>query len=53
VLADRPLELKKWMVTDAQGVTTTVSLLDARTGIAIDPKLFEFVDPNFFKPRQD
>ncbi|MBE0530733.1 MAG: outer membrane lipoprotein carrier protein LolA [Rhodospirillales bacterium] len=53
VLADRPLELKKWMVTDAQGVTTTVSLLDARTGIELDPKLFEFVDPNFFKPRQE
>lgn len=53
VLADRPLELKKWMVTDAQGVTTTVSLLDARTGIAIDPKLFEFSDPTLFKPRQE
>jgi outer membrane lipoprotein-sorting protein len=53
VLADRPLELKKWMVTDAQGVVTTVSLLDARTGIEFDPKLFEFVDPNFFKPRQE
>ncbi|WP_316976006.1 LolA family protein [Shumkonia mesophila] len=53
VLADRPLELKKWMVTDAQGVTTTVSLLDARTGVAIDSKLFEFEDPTFFKPRQE
>lgn len=53
VLADRPLELKKWMVTDAQGVTTTVSLLDARVGGRLDPELFEFVDPNFFKPRQD
>lgn len=53
VLADRPLELKKWMVTDAQGVTTTVSLLDARTGIALDPKLFEFSDPTLFKPRQE
>jgi outer membrane lipoprotein-sorting protein len=53
VLADRPLELKKWMVTDAQGVTTTVSLMDARVGIRPDPELFEFKDPTLFKPRQD
>jgi outer membrane lipoprotein-sorting protein len=53
VLADRPLELRKWMVTDAQGVTTTVSLLNARVGGSLDPQLFDFVDPNFFKPRQE
>lgn len=52
VLSDRPLELRKWLVTDAQGVTTTVSLMDARFGVAIDPKLFEFEDPTLFKPPQ-
>lgn len=53
VLADRPLELKKWLVTDAQGVTTTLSLLATRFGVTLDPKLFEFQDPNFGKPRQN
>lgn len=53
VLADKPLELKKWLVTDAQGVTTTISLLATRFGGALDPKLFEFQDPNLSKPRQD
>lgn len=53
VLADKPMELKKWLVTDAQGVTTTVSLLATRFGVTLDPKLFEFEDPNLFAPRQD
>jgi len=52
VLSDRPLQLRQWLVTDAQGVTTTVSLMDARFGVAIDPKLFEFEDPTLFRPRQ-
>lgn len=53
VLADKPLELKKWLVTDAQGITTTLSLLATRFGVTLDPKLFEFDDPNLAKPRQD
>ena len=45
VLSDRPMQLKKWVVTDAQGITTTVSLLGARTGATIDSELFVFRDP--------
>lgn len=45
VLADRPMQLKKWAVTDAQGVTTTVSLLGTRFGTDIDPEIFVFRDP--------
>ena len=45
VLSDRPMQLKKWVVTDAQGVTTTVSLLGPRFGAKIDSELFVFLDP--------
>ena len=51
VFSDRPLELRKWVIIDAQGVTTTVSLLGARFGMDIDPELFEFDDPYFARDR--
>ncbi len=40
VFADKPLELKKWIVVDPQGVKTSVSLLSARRDVSFDPKLF-------------
>jgi outer membrane lipoprotein-sorting protein len=40
VFSDRPIELRKWTVTDAQGVKTTVSLLGPTFGIPLSPKLF-------------
>jgi len=39
---DDPLELKKWRIIDQQGVETVVSLLDPRTGVAVDSDLFDF-----------
>ena len=42
VFSDRPLELRKWIVTDAQGIKTTVSLLGPIFNINLDPKLFEY-----------
>lgn len=51
VFQDAPFALKQWQVVDAQGQLTTVSLFDARTGVKIDPKLFEFKDPNFTQPQ--
>jgi len=45
VFADNPLILKKWIITDPQGVTTTVALLDTRTGMELKPQLFDFEDP--------
>lgn len=45
VFADRPLALKKWVVIDAQGLATTVSLLNRRTGLPLNPELFRFKDP--------
>jgi outer membrane lipoprotein-sorting protein len=45
IFSDKPLELRKWTVTDAQGVRTTVSLLGPRFGMAIDRKLFDYKMP--------
>lgn len=41
VFSDRPLVLKKWIVTDAQGIRTSVSLLSSRVGVTLDDKLFK------------
>ncbi len=44
VFSDRPLDLKKWEITDAQGVLTQVSLLNPRYGVDIDPLAFDYSD---------
>ena len=44
IFADKPLALRQWMVLDAQGVETSVTLTNVQTGIALDPALFTF-DP--------
>ncbi|NVK18769.1 MAG: outer membrane lipoprotein carrier protein LolA [Methylocystaceae bacterium] len=49
VFSDAPLELRKWVVIDAQGVMTQVSLLNATTGVSIEPDTFDFVDPQYDK----
>ena len=46
VFSDRPLTLRKWIVTDAQGVKTTVSLLKTRFGLPLNPELFTFEAPD-------
>ena len=46
VFSDKPLELRKWIVTDAQGIKTTVSLLGPEFGIKLDPDLFDFEMPD-------
>ena len=40
-----PYTLRQWVVLDAQGATTTVSLYDPQLGVAIDPQTFVFNDP--------
>ncbi len=44
VFSDRPLDLKKWEITDAQGVLTQVSLINPRYGVEIDPLAFDYSD---------
>lgn len=46
VFSDKPLELRKWTVTDAQGVKTTVSLLGPRFGMPLEKKLFDYQMPS-------
>ena len=46
IFSDAPLELRKWAVTDAQGVKTTVSLLGPRFGVKLDGALFEHKMPH-------
>ena len=53
IFSDSPLVLKKWAITDAQGVQTTISLLGTRFGVPLDPKLFEFDDPDNEIYRED
>lgn len=43
--SDRPLALKQWRVTDAQGIETQVALLDASFGVEMNPALFAVPQP--------
>ncbi|HYG84678.1 MAG TPA: outer membrane lipoprotein carrier protein LolA [Azospirillum sp.] len=45
VFEDRPFQLRKWRVMDAQGLTTEVALLNPRQGVQLDPDLFIFREP--------
>ncbi|MBP2293926.1 LolA family protein [Azospirillum rugosum] len=45
VFEDRPFQLRKWRVLDAQGLTTEVALLNPRNDVQFDRNLFYFVEP--------
>jgi outer membrane lipoprotein-sorting protein len=40
VFDPKTYELKQWIVTDAQGLNTSVAIYNVTTGNAVDPKLF-------------
>jgi outer membrane lipoprotein-sorting protein len=40
VFSDNPLELRQWMVIDAQGLSTVIALTNLEVGPALDPDLF-------------
>ena len=48
VFADDPIELRRWLVTDVQRLTTLVVLEDLETGIEIDQELFRFRNPRMY-----
>lgn len=50
--ADNPLRLEQWVVVDAQGIETRVSLVNPQTGVSIDSSKFVFIERDRFK-RQD
>lgn len=45
IFADNPLELRQWVVVDAQGLTTTVALSAMRANVKLKPELFVIDDP--------
>ncbi len=49
VFADDPIELRQWIVTDAQGAQTRVTLTEIQTGVRFDRAMFTFNDPRFFE----
>tara|TARA_A100001388_G_scaffold204724_1_gene155604 strand:+ start:398 stop:1051 length:654 start_codon:yes stop_codon:yes gene_type:complete len=51
VFSDKPLELRKWIITDTQGIKTTVSLLGPEFGITLDPDLFNYEMHDSFEER--
>lgn len=40
IFSDTPLELRQWIVTDAQGLLTTVALSETVVNVSLDPNLF-------------
>jgi outer membrane lipoprotein-sorting protein len=44
IFTETPLELRQWVVTDAQGRQTTVALRDMRTNVTIPPAQFVIED---------
>lgn len=48
IFSNNPLELRQWVVTDAQGLVTTVALRDLRTNVAIGPEKF-VIDEDIYK----
>jgi outer membrane lipoprotein-sorting protein len=48
VMEEEPaMALRQWVVTDAQGRQTRVTLSEAQTGLRFDSQLFAFNDPRF------
>lgn len=43
-----PIELRRWVVVDAQGQATYLILKNVQTGIKLDPELFRWRDPKVF-----
>jgi len=45
IFDEQTAALRQWAVTDAQGITTLVTLLDPAFNVAVDSSLFVFKDP--------
>jgi outer membrane lipoprotein-sorting protein len=51
VFSEKPLTLRKWEVTDAQGVVTQIALLNTQFGLELDGKYFRYDELNLPGPR--
>ena len=45
IFDEQTAALQQWAVTDAQGITTLVTLLDPAFNVDVDSSLFVFKDP--------
>jgi outer membrane lipoprotein-sorting protein len=52
VFQEDPVELRQWVVVDAQARETRVTLSAIQTGMRLDTRLFDFNDPRFFEQEQ-
>lgn len=43
--SDRPLVLRQWTITDAEGQATQIALVNTQFGLSLDAALFEFTEP--------
>ncbi len=50
IFKDKPLTLKQWRVTDAQGITTLVTLNDTEFNVDLPDEPFRFKDPKRKRP---
>jgi len=49
VFSERPFELRQWIVHEAQSEEITVTLFETRTGIELDPSLFDYKENDVFE----
>ena len=53
IFADPAIELRQWIITDAQGLQTMIALKDMKTQVQIDPSKFMLQDVDKFRRKQD
>ena len=51
VFSDQPMALEKWVVTDAQGISVQVALVNPEFDIPVDDELFEYGDLDVYGTR--
>ena len=44
VFSDQPIELRKWIVTDAEGITIQIALIEPSFAVPIDREVFQYDD---------
>ena len=47
IFSDKPLQLRQWLVTDAQGQVTSISLGKVEKNVKLRPELFTFFDSDY------
>ena len=53
IFADPAIELRQWIITDAQGLQTMIALKDMKTQVQLDPSKFLLQDVDKFRRKQD